>query len=405
MSRIGLLAIFAGLLLAAWFGNLAVAIILGLVLAAAGITRSWSRLSLRKVTCQRSLSEQRAFPGEHLELNFRLTNRKLMPLPWVQVDNSVPLGFAGKAVPSYNLHQGYGVMSKSLSLLWYSAVSWKEQLLCHKRGYYTLGPLTVTSGDIFGFYPRSLSAQPEDHVIVYPALYSVRDLGIPPLYPVGETKIERRLFEDPTRVSGVRDYRSSDSLRHIHWKATARRQNLQIKVFEPTTSQNLALFLAVDSFIEDEKINEDDYELALSTAASVACDFIQRSTPVGLFMNTKLADTGQPVRLLPGGGSGQLISILESLAKATSSTSGPFEQFLAGQRRGMPWGTTLVFVLSHISEQMTAGLRSFRASGLKILVLQVGKGRKEEQALLPEGVIHYTITAPGRITRRTKQGR
>jgi uncharacterized protein (DUF58 family) len=336
LSRIGLLAIFAGLLLAAWYGNTAVSVILGLVLAAAAITRGWSRLSLRRVSCERSLSEQRAFPGEYLDLQFRLVNRKLLPLPWIHVDNSLPRGFSEKTASSFNLQQDYGIMSKSLSLLWYSAVSWKEKLYCHKRGYYKLGRLTVTSGDIFGFYPRSLSAQPEEYVIVYPALYSIHDLGIPPLYPMGETKIERRLFEDPTRVAGVRDYRSGDSLRHIHWKATARRQGLQIKVFEPTTSQNLALFISIDSFIEEERVNEGDYELALSTAASVACDFIQRSTPVGLFVNTRQADTGQPVRLLPGSGTGQLVSVLESLAKATSSSSQPFNEFLIRHAEACP---------------------------------------------------------------------
>ena len=401
MSKVGLLAILTGLLFAAWYGNLAVSIVLGLVLAAAGITRGWSRLSLRKVTCQRSLSEQRAFPGEYLELQFRLANRKLLPLPWIQVESSMPRDFATRVAPSFDLPEDYGIMCKSLSLLWYSAVSWREQLYCHKRGYYKLGVLTVISGDIFGFYPRSLSAQAEDYVIVYPALFPVSDLCIPPLYPMGETKIERRLFEDPTRVAGVREYRSSDSLRHIHWKATARRQDLQIKVFEPTTSQNLALFLAVDSFKDGEIFKEKDYELGLSTAASIAHDFIRCSTPVGLFVNTRLADTGRPVHLMPGGGTAQLVTILESLAKATSSASSSFSDFLAGQRKGLPWGTTLVFILSDISERTLANLRALRANGLKILVLQIGKTQKEA-SVLPDGILHYTVSAPGRLKSRRR---
>lgn len=405
MSRIGLLAIAAGLLLAAWYGNFAVTIILGLVLSAAGLTRGWSRLALRKVTCTRSLSEERAFPGELIEIQFRLSNRKLLPLPWVQVESSVPRGFAQNAVPSYDLPQDYGILSKSLSLLWYSAVSWRQQLHCHKRGYYRLGALSVISGDIFGFYPRSVRAQPEDYVIVYPALFPLRDLGIPPLYPMGETRIERRLFEDPTRVAGLRDYRSGDSLRHIHWKATARRNELQIKVFEPTTSQNLAVFVSVDSFIAEEAIAEHDYELALSTAGSLAHDFIQHGTPVGLFVNTRLADTGEPVHLPPGGGTAQLVTILESLAKATYRPSGPFSDFLAKRRRGLTWGTTLVFILSHISESTRADLRALRASGFKVLVLQAGKARKDAREL-PDGILHYRITAPGRLSggRRKRAG-
>ena len=85
-------------------------------------------------------------------------------------------------------------------------------------------------------------------MIVYPKIFPIAHLGIPSLHPLGETIAERRIFEDPIRVIGVRDYNPRDSRRHIHWKATARRQELQVKVFEPTTTLKVAIFLAIDSF-------------------------------------------------------------------------------------------------------------------------------------------------------------
>ena len=44
---------------------------------------------------------------------------------------------------------------------------------------------------------------------------------------------------DPLRTVGVRDYHPEDSFRHLHWKATARAQQLQVRVFEPTTVTQL----------------------------------------------------------------------------------------------------------------------------------------------------------------------
>ncbi len=247
LSEAGLLVLLAFLLLAAWNRQVVIVVLLGLILSAAGLAKLWSRLSLVGVNCQRSLSEPRVFPGEYIELKLRLANRKLLPLPWVQVDDSIPEQLApqGASLGAPADLPGCRWLTHAASLLWYTAINWRARLLCRKRGYYQLGPVTVSSGDIFGFYPRSAEQPLVEHVIVYPKIYPIGELGIPSLYPIGETKAERRIFEDLTRPIGVRDYTPHDSLRHVHWKASARHQNLQVKVFEPTTTLNVAIFVAV----------------------------------------------------------------------------------------------------------------------------------------------------------------
>jgi len=51
------------------------------------------------------------------------------------------------------------------------------------------------------------------------------------------------VIEDPLRLATVRDYRAGDSIRHVHWKATARRGSLQTKVFDPGATQTLIVAL------------------------------------------------------------------------------------------------------------------------------------------------------------------
>jgi uncharacterized protein (DUF58 family) len=391
-SRFGVLTMLAALLLAAWYGQVVIVVLLGLVLSAAGLAKLWSRLSLVSVHCQRQLSEQRAFPGEYVELKLRVVNRKLLPLPWIQVEDEIPIGFAPDVSLPPGNKPGFGLLSQAAALLWYTGVSWRHRLYCNKRGYYTLGPITVTSGDIFGFYPRSITEPLIDHIIVYPRIFPIAQLGIPSLYPLGDTSAERRIFEDPSRVIGVRDYTPHDSLRRIHWKATARHQNLQVKVFEPTTTLKVELFLAVDSFEYDGVRKEKDFELGISTAASIANYVTEQRSPVGLLVNTRLADSGQPVRILPGTGTNQLVSILEALAKVTPHSSIPFEEFLQGERRGLPWGTTLIFILSIPSKSLTGRFADLRESGHKLLVLQVGN---QEGGNFDYAGIWHNVRAPG----------
>jgi len=324
-----------------------------------------------------------------------VVNRKLLPLPWIQLDDEIPVGLIPDVSLSPGNRPGFGFLSKAAALLWYTGVSWRHRLVCNKRGYYTLGPIMVTSGDIFGFYPRSITEPLIDHIIVYPKIFPIAQLGIPSLYPLGETRAKRRIFEGQTRVIGVRDYSPHDSLRHIHWKATARHQNLQVKVFEPTTTLKVALFLAVDSFGHDGATNEEDFELGISTVASIASYVTEQGSPVGLFVNTRLADSGQSARIPPGSGTNQLVSILETLAKVTLFTSGPFEEFLQNERRGLQWGTSLIFILSRPSESLTELLTNLGRNGHKPLVLQIGD---QGDSGINYNVAWHNVRHPGNLT-------
>lgn len=373
LTKGGLLLLLAIMVLAAWNRQVVIVILLGLALSAAGISMLWSRLSLAGVTCQRLLSETRAFPGETIELKLKLSNRKLLPLPWIEVAGEIPLPLLKDpaSLPAGE-NPGTRLLSHITSLLWYTSVSWRQKLNCQRRGFYKLGPVTVSSGDIFGWYPRSLTKRAADEIIVYPKIFPIAHFAIPSLYPLGETVAERRIFEDPTRTIGVRDYTPLDGLRHIHWKASARHQNLQVKVFEPTTTLKVALFLAVDSF-PNYVAAADDFELGISATASIASYLVQLRSQVGLFVNSRLPDTDQPVKVLPGGGLPQLLQILEALAKTTYVTSRPFADFFPDEWARLPWGTTVVFVISKPPEALPALLLRFREAGYKSIVIQVGE--------------------------------
>jgi uncharacterized protein (DUF58 family) len=371
LHRFGLLVLVVLLVLAAWGGLTAIVVVLGLALAAAGTAMLWTRLSLRGITYQRFLSENRVFPGESIELKLRLENRKLIPLPWVRLEDDIPAHLAPDISLLPSEYPEYGILSRKAALLWYTAINWHHTLYCGKRGYFRLGPLRVISGDIFGFYSRSMTSSVKDYVIVYPRIFPLDKLAIPSLYPLGETRAERRLFADPTRSIGIREYRPHDSLRHIHWKATARHQDLQVKIFEPTTTLKVIILLAVDSFPAEGPGAGEDFELGVSTAASIACLVNERGSQVGLFVNTRMADSRNPVRIPAGRGTEQLVSILESLAKVTYRSS-PFESFVQNERARLPYGATLMFVVSQPSKSFGAVITGLKDNGYKIMVVQVG---------------------------------
>lgn len=393
LGKIGLVALVIILLIAAWNGQIFIVILLGLAISAAVLGKLWSRFSLHGVGCGRTVSEDRVFAGETVELKVRLVNRKILPLPWVQLSHMVPgqLEIQDARLES-GWHNNQRILGYNTSLFWYSAVSWHHSLLCRKRGYYHLGNLTVTSGDIFGLYPRSSTYVSNDTIIVYPRIFPIEQFGLPSINPLGETPAERRIFEDQTRAIGVREYTPHDSLRYIHWKASARHQNLQVKVFEPTTTLKIALFLVVDSF---QSGDENGFELGVSAAASLANYIIQKRSQVGLFANAHSPILNEPIQMAPAGSNARLVGILEALARVTPQPKGAFAEFFQDVYGALPWGTTCVFIIDEPLTAFPALLSRLKEGGFKSVILQIGNQRRNDSGL---ATVWHTLKPPKGFT-------
>ena len=57
-----------------------------------GLRQTWTRFGLRDVSYERRLAASRVVVGEELELELTVRNRKLLPLPWLEVEDYVSDG-------------------------------------------------------------------------------------------------------------------------------------------------------------------------------------------------------------------------------------------------------------------------------------------------------------------------
>ncbi len=216
------------------------------LLLVAGVTWLWARFSLAGFSYERRFSETRAFLGETVQLTLEVHNRKFLPMPWVAIRDifpaELPLSHNTLEVnPSSNLAE--------FSTFWmigpYQRIARHFEVTCSERGFHRYGPAQVLTGDAFGFFNRGSDCGDEMRLIVYPRLYSVAELQLPTKNPFGETRVQGSLFEDPLRTAGIRDWQSSDGLRRVHWKASARYQELLSRVYEPSEEHVIQIFLNV----------------------------------------------------------------------------------------------------------------------------------------------------------------
>jgi uncharacterized protein (DUF58 family) len=371
----------------------ALLVISALLLTVVPVAWWWNQRSLSNVIYERILSERRAFPGEVVELTLRITNQKLLPLGWLSVEDrwSMALPLEGGTLFAAPAAGGrMGVFRSAFSIRWFERISRRFQVRCTRRGFYPFGPVHLGSGDIWGLFRHSVSTEHLDWLVVYPQVLPLEALGFSPKEPLGETKATWRIFADPSRAVGIRDHLPEDGFRHIHWKASARRQALQVKVYEPTTSYNLVVFLNVATFARHwEGTRPLLLEKAVAVAASIASHAVEERYLVGLIANGSIPHSDQPIKVLPSRRPDQLARLLEALAAVTSFTTSTIESLLLAESPRLPWGGTLVVVTAVVTEDLLTALVRLRDVGRRLVLVSLEDDPSRSYSLPPEVLLHH----------------
>jgi uncharacterized protein (DUF58 family) len=361
-----------------------------LVTTATSLAWLWNKLTLRRVEYAREFASGRAFAGERVGVTVTLTNHKAVPVPWLRVDDAFPDNLpllGGKLRPSSA--QGRRSLSHLASLGSYERVRWTYELGCDRRGFFFFGPTRMRSGDIFGFFTRQQRLRTSDLLIVYPRVLPLPELGFPGKDPFGEERAMRHIIDDPTRTVGVREYTPEDTIKHVHWKASARMGELQVKVYEPTITRQLVVFLNVSSFEQTWMgIIPERQEQAISVAASIAYHADERRFSVGLIANGSVPHSDQPIKVLPGRAPDQLTRILEALAAVTGFATAELSTLLAAQSSRLSLGATLVVVTTVVTDSILVEMLRLRDAGRRLALVSLDP---EFQGVGPAGITTYHI--------------
>ncbi len=364
-----------------------------LVLTVVGIAWGWNRWALYGVRYGRRLSERRAFLGEVLTLELSTVNGKPLPLAWLQVHDEFPVALAlldAELLPSAQPTTGY--LASLVSLRWFERVRWRIHLRCDSRGFYYLGPAHLASGDLFGLFRSETTLAQQDVLIVYPRLYPLETLGLPAKEPFGDRPASLRLLEDPSRTVGIRDYDPADTLRRVHWKATARRQQLQVRVYEPTTCLELLICLNMVTLPHDwQGSNPELLEQAISVAASLAAYGNDNKYQVGLVANGCWPLSDQPLKVLPGRSPYQLAHILAALAAVSGIATVRLPRLMLHESGRLPWGATLAVVTGVLEDELVEAMVRLHSAGRRVVLFSLDPQAPPEP--LP-GILCYRLASP-----------
>lgn len=154
----------------------------------------------------------------------------------------------------------------------------EADLATPRRGVHVVGPLTELRSDLLGLYSRTVACTPAVEVFTRP-----RTVPLEPLAPGWINDLEgvpsSQLSVSDLSFHALREYVRGDDLRHVHWRSSARADHLLVRQYQETRRSSVAVLIDTD---HAAYTSEDDFEMAVSAAASVLKRAIQDDFEAGL---------------------------------------------------------------------------------------------------------------------------
>jgi uncharacterized protein (DUF58 family) len=336
-----------------------------------GFSLLWAWLSVQWIGVSRRTRSTRAQVGHVLEEYFTVTNRSILPRLWLEVRDHSTLANhrASHVVPLMGGRSSY---------------SWKVQTPCQVRGEFQLGPMTFISGDPFGLfiYPRRVNAT--SRVVIYPMKAHVSHFPLPTGVLSGGDAQRQRTHVITTNATGVREYASGDSFNRIHWKTSARRDQLMVKEFELDPLVDIWLFLDLSSstLVEEPSVRRingtgpiiptsstlppSTEEYAVVAAASLTQYFLTSERAVGFAAYAPGRTIHQPER-----GARQINRIFEMLAIARSLSNHTLTHLLTLETPYLGRGTTLILITASVDTRWVAAAQMLTSKGIRPVAIVV----------------------------------
>ena len=322
-----------------------------------------------------------AFIGDPVTLELTISNRTWLPIPWIELMVTLPAELTTPWQPELaHLNPND---ERSLS----------HSFIAHKRGYYPVGQFTMASGDVLGIVPRFQMRMPPDYLTVYPRIVPLQSLGLPTRSPLAVLPSPVLLFEDTSRITGVRPYAPGDSPRHIHWTASASAGELLVKRYQPAIARDTLIFVDMDRDAYVQPI--PGTELAVVAAASIAHHIgVRQKLPVGLATEAQDPRPGarETFYLPPRSERSHLMHILEVLARVTPISGSALTTRLQRERARLSYGTTLVVITGRESVALFDTLILLQRAGLAVALILIQPIRSPaELSGAPRGITIYRM--------------
>jgi uncharacterized protein (DUF58 family) len=326
-------------------GALEVYFFLYLGLIVAGLAYLLARRGLTNLEAGSWLDRQHASVGDTLTVTYTLRSSARLPKPWLEVHSpsTLPVAVPGRVVS----------LGPRMSRTWAARVPLTQ------RGQYRVDPMVVRTGDPFGLLESVASVGTGAALVVYPSVQPLPGWSVPPAVIEGSAARAEHGPHLTPLVTSVRPYTPGDAFNRIHWRSSARHQELQVKEFDIEPSADLWLFVDLERRVHAGAGSAATIETTVSAAAALAAHGLADARGVGME-----AIGLRRAIIAADRGARQQHKILSLLAVAQAEGTTPLAEMLLEGSVHIRRGTVAMVITPSLDRSWVAPLAARRSAGV-----------------------------------------
>jgi uncharacterized protein (DUF58 family) len=235
---------------------------------------------------------------------------------------------------------------------------------CTRWGGFRVGRVFVRTHDVFGLFIHEDVLDERVPLKVFPRDEAVRNL----LRPL-ETQVYSGNHVAAQRGEGIefadlRQFVPGDRVRHVNWRASARRRQLWVNEYHPERNADLVVF--VDAFAEARRAERSTLDPAVRAAASIVARYLRQRDRVGFvsfggFLNW----------LLPSSGTRQLYRIVDAMLDTQIVLSYAWKEVDVIPPRTLPPHALVIALTPLLDDRSTSALLDLRGRGFDLVVVEI----------------------------------
>lgn len=156
----------------------------------------------------------------------------------------------------------------------------------YQRGVHKLDSVYVKAADLLQIASFEEHVHTGISIRVFPRIYNVKPLTLGGIDIYREAADLKSSSEDQHTIRDVRKYREGDSLRKVHWKLSAKQDDLYVKNLDTISGEEVLLFINMNNSnysYDDSGIVE---ERIVDFSASLVYQIIRKNLNIKVFLNT-----------------------------------------------------------------------------------------------------------------------
>ncbi|MGH8894243.1 MAG: DUF58 domain-containing protein [Actinomycetes bacterium] len=310
-----------------------------------------------RLSSGRRLGSPRTAAGQDSTVTLRLDNISRLPTGLLLVEDRVPYVLGSR--PRFVLDRVEPRGRREVTYVVRSDV----------RGRYQLGPLSIRLTDPFGMCELQRSFSARDTLVVTPPVHTLPLVQLSGEWTGSGESRSRSVASAGEDDAGTREYRQGDDLRRVHWRSTARFNQLMVRREEQPWQARCTLLLDTRTVAHGGEGPGSSFEWAVSAAASIGVHLVRHGYFVRLLTDTG-ANVASAAHDPSGVGSDFEGALLDALAVVTTSTNATLRDAGASLRRGGGDGL-LVAVLGSVDPEesrLLARLRQGSTTAIAVLL-------------------------------------